>query len=238
MPATEFQQFLAGILAFGLVASTANAIAADEVVCSEGKASRLAVKRVWRPEDPRHDESIGGDTLILTAKDGKQIFREDMDDSHLECLGFSETSGQHLVGRHGERGAWMVLGSIFYLPETGGPLQESAFNRERFLALASLSSPKGRYIAFVGGHDSIEGLFVLDTQTDKIRRLGKEPAPPPDRELSCEERFGWGTCWADGYVTLEKSVLRFESEDVLVVTYGKDTGRRRATERTVRRFRL
>ena len=71
-----------------------------------------------------------------------------------------------------------------------------------------------------------------------IRRLGKPPAPPPNPDWSCDEPFGWGTCWSDAYVTLEPKILRFESEDVLVVSYGKDTGHHRAKQRTVRRFRL
>jgi len=198
----------------------------------------LAIAVVSRPKIPRHDENIGADALILTAKDGKELFRRTMDDAHFRCLGFSESAGLHLLGVEGESGAWMVLGAIDYLAETGGPLKPSAFNRQDYLALASLTSPEGRYVAFVGGYHVVEGLFVLDTQIDKIRRLGKPPLPPPDPEWSCDERFEWGSCWADGYVTLEPKVLHFESEHVLVVSYGKDTGHRRARQRTVRRFRL
>jgi hypothetical protein len=231
---------LAAVLAclLSLSLSLPCAEAAEAKACSEGKSSRLAVEMVARPKIPRHDQNIGKDALVLTDKEGKELLRESMDDAHMHCLGFSEAAGRHLLGIEGEQGAWMVLGSILYIAETGGPLVPSAFDREDFLALASLTSPKGRYVAFVGGHHSIDGLFVLDTQTDRIRRLGRAPSPPPDPSWSCEESFGWGSCWADAYVTLDLKVLRFESEDVLAVSYGKDTGRHRAKQRTVRRFRL
>jgi hypothetical protein len=229
---------LATSLACLLSLSTARAADTEAKPCSEGKTSRLAVVMVSRPRIPRHDENIGKDALVLTTKDDKELLRESVDDAHLHCLGFSEAGGRHLLGIEGERGAWMVLGSILYVAETGGPLVPSAFDRGDFLALASLTSPKGRYVAFVGGHQGIDGLFVLDTQTDQIRRLGKPPAPAPIPGWSCDEPFGWGSCWADGYVTLEPDILHFESEDVLVVSFGKDTGRHRAKQRTVRRFHL
>jgi len=225
-------------LACLLSLSAHRAAAAEGKVCSEGKTSRLAVEIVSRPRIPRHDQNIGKDALVLTTKEGKELLRESVDDAYLHCLGFSENGGRHLLGIEGERGAWMVLGAILYVAETGGPLVPSAFDREDFLALASLTSPKGRYVAFVGGHQGIEGLFVLDTQTDRIRRLGKPPAPPPTPDWTCEEAFGWGSCWSDAYITLEPQILRFQSEDVLVVSYGKDTGHHRAKQRTVRRFRL
>jgi hypothetical protein len=221
-----------------LVLTAATSIAGDGRVCSEGKQSRLSVEPLRRPKMLRHDQNIGADALVLASKGGKELFREEVDDAYLQCLGFNEEAGVHLVGTVGERGAWMVLGAISYLSEAGGPLRSSAFDREEFLALSSLTSSKGRFVAFVGGHLSVDGLFVLDTLTDKVRRLGNPPLPPPTQGWSCEERFGWGSCWADGYVELEKAVMHFEGEDVLVVSYGKDTGRRRATERSVRRFRL
>jgi hypothetical protein len=238
MSSSRLQTALAVAGACLLSLSTVRAVAADAKPCSEGKASRLAIAIVSRPRIPRHDENIGEDALVLTAKDGKELLRKSVDDAHLHCLGFSEAGGHHLLGIEGERGAWMVLGSILYVAETGGPLDPSAFDRGNFLALASLTSPKGHYVAFVGGHQGVDGLFVLDTQTDRIRRLGKPPAPPPVPDWSCDERFGWGSCWSDGYVTLEPSILHFEREDILVVSYGKDTGHHRGRQRTVRRFRL
>jgi hypothetical protein len=229
--------FAAGLTCL-LLLPTPRAMAGEAKACSEGRTSNLAIEMVSRPKILRHDQNIGKDALVLTAKDGKELLRESMDDAYLHCLGFSEAAGRHLVGIEGERGAWMVLGSILYVAETGGPLVPSAFDRDDFLALASLTSPKGRYVAFVGGHQGINGLFVLDTQTDRMRRLGNPPAPPPSPGWSCDEPFGWGSCWSDAYVTLEPGIMHFEREDVLVVSYGKDTGRHRAKQRTVRRFRL
>jgi hypothetical protein len=234
----KLEAALAASVACLMSLSTARAVAAEAETCSEGKTSRLAIVTVSRPEILRHDENIGKDALVLTTKDRKELLRESVDDAHLRCLGFSEAAGHHLLGIEGERGTWMVLGSILYVAETGGPLVPSAFDRGDLMALASLTSPKGRYVAFVGGHQDVDGLFILDTQTDQVRRLGTPPAPPPVRGRSCNEPFGWGSCWSDAHVTLEPKILRFEGEDVLVVSYGKDTSRHRAKQRTVRRLRL
>ncbi|MES1207513.1 MAG: hypothetical protein ABUS79_16375, partial [Pseudomonadota bacterium] len=99
-------------------------------------------------------------------------------------------------------------------------------------------SPDGHYVAFVGGIGGVDGVYVLDTSRDTIRRLGPAPAPPPVHGFESDEPFDWGTGWADGYGAIEPSVLRFEAPDVLVATYGRDTPKARAKKRTVRRFKL
>ncbi|NTV46676.1 MAG: hypothetical protein HGB11_09215 [Chlorobiales bacterium] len=52
------------------------------------------------------------------------------------------------------------------------------------------------------------------------------------------EPFDWGTCWADGYVEMDAGIIRFKSENVLQVSYGKDTPDARARKRRVRLFKL
>jgi hypothetical protein len=208
--------------------------------CAVGAHTTLDIEVLERPKFPMHDQSIGRDRLVLRSLDGKSLFAKETDDGQWRCLGFDQAKHRYLIGFHSEVGAWLVLSSIVYLAEDGKELAASAFSRKSFLALTTLTSPRGRYVAFVGGIHVADGLYVLDTATDAIRRLDRPPAPPPlgDDDFSCPDRFEWGSCWADGYATLETDIWHFEGDDTLVVTRGKDSARRRAKKRTVHRYKL
>jgi hypothetical protein len=226
-----------------LAAVAAGGDAPAPAACAVGTHTTLAVEILERPRVPRHDESIGNDRLVLRGADGKKVFSEDTHDAHWLCLGFDRGKGRYLVGGYQEQGTWLVLGPILYLAEDakggGKRLEESAFSRQELMAMSSLTSPSGRYVAFVGGVGVIDGLYVLDTEADTIRRVGKAPAPPPlGDDFTCDETFRWGSCWVGAYAPLEPEVLRFDGDDTLVVTYGHDTHRRRAPKRTTQRIKL
>lgn len=224
-----------GLLAFAATAAASGA-GGD---CPSGTQTTLAIEVVSRPNILRHDENIGSDRVVLRSDEGKEVYSHTVNDGHLLCLGFVATSpGRYLVGSVGEQGTWMVLGAVSYLGEDGSPLRASAFTKLRFLALTAVSSPRGSFVAFIGGREGdVDGLYVLDTGKDEIRRLGDPPAPPPV-DFDCDDAFQWGTCWADGYTAIDPAVMRFEDESTLVVTYGRDTHTARAQHRRVRRFKL
>ena len=76
---------------------------------------------------------------------------------------------------------------------------------------------------------------------DSIKPLGAAPAPPPDTRLHdiCRgQPFKWGTCWAEGYVEMDKGIIRFKSENILEVSYGTDRYDARAKKRRFRLFKL
>jgi hypothetical protein len=208
--------------------------------CAVGTRTTLAVQVLSRPQIARHDESIGDDRLVLRGPDGKTLFSQELKDGHWMCLGFDRVKGRYVVGGYQEQGTWLVLGPVLYLAEGGKRLEDSDFSRKEFMAMSSLTSPSGRYVAFVGGVGVLDALYVLDTETDMIRKLGKAPAPPPlgDDDFTCDEPFGWGSCWVGAYTTLEPDVLRFEGDDTLVVTRGHDTAKRRSSKRTTQRYKL
>jgi hypothetical protein len=208
--------------------------------CATGARTTLSVEVLERPSVPRHDESIGRERLVLRARDGKTLFHDETHDGRWMCLGFDRAKGRYLVGGYQEEGTWLVLASMTYLAEDGTRLEESEFSRKEYMAMASLTSASGRYVAFVGGVGVIDGLYVLDAETDTIRKVGKAPAPPPlaDDGFDCDEEFRWGSCWVGAYAPLEPEVLHFEGDDTLVVTRGHDSRRQRGKTRTTQRFKL
>jgi hypothetical protein len=210
--------------------------------CAEcqGTDSQLHYTLINAPEFYRLDQSIGQTQLLLTAKSDGTSRLDKTYEGKWFCLGFNKTTKTYLVAGIFQVGAWLPLGSIQYLSETKNSLLASAFDRQGYIANAALMSPEGRYIAFIGGKQSTGKLYVLDTQTDTIKKLGVAPAPPPlaNSAFFSEEPFQWGTGWADGYVELEATVFQFKSENVLQISYGKDSHNVRAKNRKVRIFRM
>ncbi len=152
------------------------------------------------------------------------------------CLGYSPERG-HLVGAQAEHGAALVLASIGYLPAHATSPEPSVFTRKHYEAYSALASPDGHWIAFLGGRGGDVELQVLDTHEDSIKRVGASLKPPPYPGATCEDGFEWGPMCIDGYTELEPELWHFEG-DTLVVSYGKDSARRRATKRKTRRYKL
>lgn len=208
--------------------------------CPKGIDTELQYKRVNVPEHALLDKSTGQTQFVLLNNTDHTIRFKKTYEGHWFCLGFNSITKSYVVGGIYQIGAWLPLGSIQYLNEAKNSFTPSAFDRLGYLANATVVSPKGRYIAFIGGQKSTGKLYVLDTQTDTIKSLGIAPAPPPveNDTFFSEEPFEWGTGWADGYVEMETNILHFKSENVLQVSYGKDTPRARAKKRQLRNFKI
>jgi hypothetical protein len=227
------------LLALALLAAAASA--PPPAHCAVGAHTTLDVEVLDRPRVPRHDGSIGRDRLVRRGPKGKEIFEKDTREGQWKCLGYDRAKARYIVGVYQEVGVWLVVSGIYSLAEDGTQLEPTAFSRQRYLAMTWLTSPSGRYVAFVGGLDFPDGLYVLDTEADTVRHLGRPPAPPPlgdDDDFDCDEPFGWGSCWVGDYQPLEPKVLRFDGDATLVITRGHDTPKRRAKKRVEERVRL
>lgn len=207
--------------------------------CSKGTKTQLQYTLINAPKIYRLDQSIGQTQIVLSAKDGTTRLSETYEGKWF-CLGFNKMTNTYLVGGISQIGAWLPLGSIQYLSEAKNVFEPSAFDRLGYLANAAVVSPNGRYIAFIGGKQTTGKLYVLDTKTDTIKSLGVAPAPPPldNDAFFSEEAFEWGTGWADTYLEIETNILHFKSENILQVSYGKDTPKARAKKRQIRIFKL
>ena len=209
--------------------------------CIKGARTILKISRINVPLVPRHGQTIGQTKFVLCSEPGGVELLSSEFEGRWFCLGFNKNTKTYVVGGIMERGAWLPLGSIRYLSEDGGSFEQSAFDRLDYLAMTTVTSPGGRYIVFIGGQNTTGILYVLDSERDIIRELGPAPAPPPNELASdvCNgEPFEWGTCWGDGYVEMDKGILRFRSEGILEVSYGNDGPSARVKTRRIRRFDL
>jgi len=224
------------LLIFSLIATSGNA-----AECAKGTRTSLQITRINVPLIPRHGQSIGPTSLVLRSEPDGEILLSKEVDGNWFCIGFNGNTKTYVVGGILERGAWLPLWSIQYLSENGRSLEASAFDRLGYLAMTVVTSPGCRYIVFIGGQNTTGTLCVLDIERDTIKELGPAPAPPPNahaRDICKGEPFKWGTCWGDGYVEMDRGIIRFKSEDVLEVSYGDDRPHGRAKKRRVMRFNL
>ena len=229
-------------------------------VCStHGTETTLEVVRVSYPADPQRHAI---DVFTLRTLNGKPfrgkgtyafwrqtyIYGRDKTHHHAlfnafwTCLGFDPGMRRYLFGMVliGAAGRSELL-TVEYLREDGTPPVLSIFQgggaSSNYFAFASLVSPLGHRLAFVGGHGggAADGLYVLDTRTDQIQRVADPPDVPPAANPGHEPRW---SCCGGAYTQLEPSIVRFEDEETLVVTYGTDTARAGAKGRTTKRFML
>jgi hypothetical protein len=211
--------------------------------CADGDLTHFESQRLNWPTVIRHDQSIGQTTVGLRSKsDGTSIFSEAIE-GHWFCIGYNSDTKTYILGGISERGAWLTLNSIRYLREDG-QFKPSEFDRSDYLAMTATVSPKGRYVVFIGNKSPTTGnLFVLDSVRNTIRKLGVAPGPPPQRNANaisiCRgEPFIWGSCWADGFVKMDAGIIAFRSDNILIVSYGRDRPSGRAKKRQNREFRL
>jgi hypothetical protein len=224
------------LLMFLFISTSGNA-----AECIKGTRTCLKISRINVPSVPRHGQTLGQTRFVLYSEPGGEELLNKVFDDNWFCISFIKNTNTYVVGGIYESGAWLPLQSIQYLRENGRSFEPSAFDRLGYLALTMVTSPSGRYIVFIGGQDRADALYVLDIERDIVKKLGPAPSPPPNelaRDMCKGKPFKWGTCWGDGYVEMDTGILRFKSEDVLEVSYGKDRPSARAKIRRVRRFKL
>ena len=208
--------------------------------CDKGTRTSLQYTIVDVPANSRHDQGNGRTKFVLHSEpDGATLAIKEFDGQWF-CFGYNAKTRAYIIGGISQKGAWLPLRSIQYLAEDGSS-KPSAFDRLDYIALSAVTSPAGRHIVFIGGRIGIDGLFVLDIERDTIKKLGREPLPPPSSFAadSCEgQAFEWGGCGADGYVKMDEGILHFASDHELEVSYGKDKPTKRAKKRWVMRYKL
>jgi hypothetical protein len=186
---------------------------------------------------PRHDQDLGGTTLVLRARDGRELMRRGLSEIW-ECLGFDARTRSYVLAAKSEVGTRVLLNGLVYVDEEKPALRDSTFTASGFAAAAALLGPQARYLALIGAPSGApDALYVLDLDRDVLRRLGPAPAPPP---LSAgEEPSAWPWDAPDRWFTeLEPGIWSFADASTLRVSAGKDTAKRRAKKRTVRTWKL
>ncbi|MBI3813325.1 MAG: hypothetical protein HY279_02515 [Nitrospinae bacterium] len=198
---------------------------------------------VFVTERPVYDKSFG-ETLIevVSEKDGQLIESFELEGVWHE-MGYAPEKKRYVLAGEFQTGAWSTLKELAYIDEEF-VLKYSKAVPEHWMAFAAIPSSNLKYIAFVGQED----VTVLNVETDTLRVAGRSPAPPPVDKNLCWDgikisgqaavRWEWGNFCADGYTEMDKGIITFPSEDVLLISYGRDTYKKRAAKRTYKKINL
>ncbi len=185
---------------------------------------------------PRHDVDLGNTTIVLKDLHGKPLKSQELAEVW-ECRAFNKAKSRYVLISKNEYGITITLRDLVYLNEQDSQFQDSIFSKKHYEAKSAVMSPGGRYMAFIGknGNSTHSALFVLDTVSDTIRRLGKAPSPPPDQYAAENSNtvYNWDNI-ETGYTSIEPAILSFTGEHTLRATYGADCVVRRAKKRLTR----
>ena len=212
-----------------------------------GPSCKSGSSELWTEGEPQmhHDGPPGSTKLELRAPGhaARTLQRE----GDWRCLGYSNEKHRYVLIGIFERGAWMVGVAIGLLDEQGKCSESKAVPSDLDI-YASVLAPTGHHLALVATQNEVDGgragLYALDLVADKLRRLDRAPAAPPLRTEDGLRAFakdgpswGWGSS-TEGYDELDAGIIVFDAPDKLHATYGKDGPRRRAKQRTVKRWDL
>jgi len=214
----------------------------------EGTATTLDVEQT-AALIPRHDVDLGRTRLVLRSRATKVVLLDETFNELWECLGYNPRTQRYLLVSKNEHGVKVTLRGLVYVDERKAAFVDSVFGQEQFHAVSSLYEPVNGILALIGWKDTEEGrnapvkLYALHTLTDALVELGPPPAPPP---LSLEDlRFakdrsmmGPWIAPERHYTELDPAIWRFSSPTTLEVSYGRDTLRKRSSQRTIKRFVL
>jgi hypothetical protein len=214
-------------------------------VCASGASTLLLSGGISRSH--HHNGDQGKVDFILEDKASGAVLWKDRYVGEGLCLGFNAVRRNYVIGIRKEHGIGVRLTDVRYLEESEHKIRNSAFNKRHIEAFSAVPSPDLHYIAFIGMEGNDISLFVLDTEKDALKRVGKAPLPPP---FTPEERsyvkahpdvlqegpWGWMGAFRDGYMQLDPGIVEFEDNDVLRVRYGADTPYERSPQRRVVRW--
>jgi hypothetical protein len=178
---------------------------------------------------------------LRAAADGQLVVQLHWSEAW-QVLAFDVATRTYVLGEIATHGAWRVLDAIRYLDERGGK-RDGRFATDHLVALSSRTSPDGSYIALVAQPDQPavrDGfrLYLLDVAADTLRVLGRAPAPPPlDDPAACTAGpWVWGDLQAVAfYEAMDAVALQFDGGK-LRASYGADTCRARAKQRTTQEW--
>lgn len=198
---------------------------------------------VFVTERPVYDKSFGQTLIeVVSEKDG-QLVESFALEGVWHDLGYLKEKKRYVLAGEFQAGAWSPLRKLAYIDEEF-VLKYSNELPEHWMAFAAITSSGLKYIAFVGQ----EEVTVLNAGTDTLKVAGRSPSPPPvDKDLCWEGiktsgkaagRWEWGNFCADGYREMDEGIITFPSEDVLMISYGRDTYKKRATKRTYKKINL
>jgi hypothetical protein len=208
-----------------------------------GRFSRLRLRPL---RHPRHDTDFGSTSIeIESTTPGGPPSQTTSKEGQWRILVYAEGIGVYVLGGIFERGACLPLDVLVYVDEHTGKWRDSYVSDTRWMAMAAVPSPGGRFIALIAdAEDSDKGfeLEVLDTTTDTLIRVGKAPLPPPmqgDYADFCPRsgRAGWIDP-TDSFVDMDPGIIKFIDEQTIAVSYGHDSCRRRARQRHLEKWNL
>lgn len=198
---------------------------------------------VFVTERPVYDKSFGKTLIeIVSEKDGQLVEAFALEGVWRD-LGYMQGKKLYVLAGEFQTGAWSPLKKLAYIDEEF-VLKYSKAVPEHWMAFAAIPSDNLKYIAFVGQ----EEVTVLNVETDTLRVAGRSPLPPPvDMDLCWEgiktsgqaaSRWQWGSFCADGYTEMDEGIITFPSEDVMLISYGRDTYKKRAVKRSYKKINL
>lgn len=198
---------------------------------------------VFVTERPVYDKSSGQTLIeIVSEKDG-QLVESFALEGVWHDLGYLKEKKRYVLAGEFQTGAWSPLRKLAYIDEEFVLKYSKAFP-EHWMAFAAIPGSNLKYIAFVGQ----EEVTVLNAETDTLKVVGRSPSPPPvDKDLCWDSiktsgqaagRWEWGNFCADGYTEMDEGIITFPAEDVLLISYGRDTYKKRAAKRSYKKINL
>lgn len=215
-------------------------------VCPTGTETVLELDGLSR--SLRHNGNDGEAHLVLRDKKTRKVLWSGTYVGEGICLGFNPHIRRYIFGIRQEHGIGSRLVETYYVGEIDRKAQASAFTKGAIEAFAAVPGPDRHYVAFIALEGNDTSLFVLDVEKDSLRKLGKAPLPPPltptERDYVkqhpdvLEGPWEWMASFRDGYMELDPGIVTFRGPATLDVSYGSDTARGRAAERTVATYDL
>lgn len=198
---------------------------------------------VFVTERPVYDKSFGQTLIELVSEKDGQLVESFILEGVWHDLGYMPEKKRYVLAGEFQTGAWSLLRKLAYIDEEFVLKYSRAFP-EHWMAFAAIPGSNLKYIAFVGQ----EEVTALNVETDTLRVAGRSPLPPPvDKDLCWDgiktsgqatSRWQWGNFCADGYTEMDEGIITFPSEDVMLISYGRDTYKKRAAKRSYKKINL